>query len=88
MGRKNGENQTPTVDSVPDGFFIHVLFDGDLGERTSVVATMAANAPFLDPLFLHIGLAALRTHKDAFLIEHPTFFFHRFPQISVAINMA
>jgi hypothetical protein len=66
----------PAMTSVPDGFFIHVLFDGDLGECTPVVTTMAPNAPFLDPFLLHIGLAALRTYKDAFLIENPTFSFH------------
>jgi hypothetical protein len=74
--------------SVPDGFFIHVFLDGDLGECTAVVATMAPNAPLLDPFFLYIGLAALRTHKDAFLKEDPTFFFHGTLNISVPTNMA
>ena len=67
---------TPAMRSVPDGFFIHVLFDGDLGKRTPVIAAMASNAPLLDPLFLHVGLAAFGTYKDALFIQHPTFFFH------------
>jgi hypothetical protein len=60
----------------PECFLIHMLFHRHLGEGPPIVALVAADAPFLDPLVLHVGLAAFGADKDAFFVEHHPFFFH------------
>ena len=57
-------------------FLVHVLFNRDLCQRPAIVALVATYTPFLDPLFLDIGLPAFRTDKDAFFVMNYPFFFH------------
>jgi hypothetical protein len=45
-----------------------MLFDRHLGQGASVITLVAADAKFLDPLFLDIGLAAFGAHEHALLI--------------------
>ena len=63
-------------------FFIHMFFDRHFGQGPTVIALVAADPPFFHPFFLDIGLTALRTHKYAFFIKHPTFFFHPTPLVN------
>ena len=73
--------------SVANGFLIHMLFDGDFGQRPSIVALVAANPPFFDPPILHIRLPALRTDEHAFFVEDPPLLFHDTPVLdSVSVS--
>src|SRR6185436_12779361 len=63
--------------SMSDRFLVHVLFDRHLRQGPAIVALVTADPKFFDPLFLNIGLAALRTDKYALLVMHHAFFFHR-----------
>jgi hypothetical protein len=58
--------------------FFHVLFNRYFRQGTPVTTTVAADSPLFDPLFLHIRLAAGRTDKDPFFVEHPALFLHTF----------
>src|SRR5205823_1587063 len=49
--------------------------DGDMRERTAVVALVTTHAPLLDPLLLHVGLSALRADERAFHVMDHLFFF-------------
>lgn len=57
-------------------FLFHPLFDGYFRQRSTVVAAMASNPPFFDPLLLDIRLPALRTHKHALDVMYFPNFFH------------
>src|SRR5689334_6989779 len=59
-----------------DGFLIHMLFHGYLGQRPPIVAFMTADPPFFDPLFLNIGLTALWTDKHALFVQDTALFVH------------
>jgi hypothetical protein len=80
-GNVHGEHDQVTegrgkAASAPGGFLVHVLFHRHLGQSASIIALVATDPPFLDPFLLDIGLAALRTDKDALLIMNHPLFFH------------
>src|SRR5437773_11637355 len=47
-----------------------------MGQTAAVLAFVAADAPFLDPLLLHIGLPALGTGKGPSHVMHHPLLFH------------
>jgi hypothetical protein len=57
-------------------FLFHAFFDGDVGECPTIVASMASDTPCFNPFFLHIRLAALRTHKYSLNVVNFSNFFH------------
>jgi len=40
--------------STTDNFLFHSLLNGDFRQRSAIIALVAANPPFFNPLFLHI----------------------------------
>lgn len=62
---------------MPNGDLIHMLFDRYFSEGAAVVAFMATDAPFLDPFFLDVRLAALGAHEDSLFKQDAAFFFHK-----------
>ena len=64
------------VYSTTDDFFFHPFFNGNLCQRSAIIALVTANPPFFDPFFLHIRLPTLRTHKYAFHVVHFPRLFH------------
>ena len=62
--------------STTDNFLFHPFFNGDFCQRSVIVALVAANPPFFNPLFLHVRLTALRAHKYAFDIMDFSCLFH------------
>jgi len=62
---------------MPNRLLVHVLFHRHLGQRSSIIALMTADPPFLEPLLLNVGLSTFGTNKDALLVENHPLFFHR-----------
>ncbi len=61
--------------STTDNFFFHPFFNRNFRQRSAIVALVTANPPFFNPLFLHVRLPALRTHKNAFhIMDFPCLF--------------
>jgi hypothetical protein len=60
----------------PKGLFFHMLFNRHFRQCASIATAVTTDSPLFNPLFLHIRLAAGRTDKDPFFVEHPTLFLH------------
>ena len=58
--------------------FLHMLLNGHFRQRSTVGTAVAPNPPFFNPFLLNIGLAASRTDKHSFFIQHTSFFVHGF----------
>jgi hypothetical protein len=67
-GRKNEVNLSCLKQLAAECFFVHMLLDRYFGQGAPIITAMAADSPFLDPLFLNIGLAAFWTDEDALFI--------------------
>lgn len=70
------QQETVAITLPTKRFLFHAFFDGDVCERSAIVASMASDAPCFDPFLLHIRLAALRAHKYPFDVVNFSNFFH------------
>ncbi len=62
--------------SVSHCLLVHMFLHRYLGERPTILAPMAANPKFLNPLLLDVGLSARRTDKHSLFVQDLPFCLH------------